>query len=267
MNAAVPTCDKSTNDLLYVTDTVTQRKWLVDGGAVLSIVPPTLAQRTAGPISTQLQAANGTKIPCYGVQEMTISLADRQVLFPITIADVKQSILGADFLAHSYLAPNHRDGTIIDLKDYSVLKADFELEDQPIRVNLVEHSTDPFYQLLDKFPDLSNPSFRVKTVEHGVLHYIPTEGPPVQSRARKLSPEKLAVAKAELEKLVALGVCKRGKSEWSSPLLVTTKPCSSPCTCATEAPCGGWRVCGDYRRLNNMTKTDRYPVRNLHDFS
>ena len=267
MNAAIPTNAKSHNDLLYITDAITKRKWLVDGGAVLSIIPPTLAQRAAGPISTQLQAANGTKIPCYGVKEMTIALADRQVVFPIHIADVKQSILGADFLAHSYLAPNHRDGTIIDLKDYSVLKADFEVEDQPVRINFVEQSTDPFYQLLDRFPDLSNPSFRVTKVEHGVLHYIPTEGPPVQSKARKLSPEKLAVAKAELEKLVALGVCERGKSEWSSPLLVTTKPCNSPCTCANESPCGGWRVCGDYRRLNNLTTTDRYPVRNLHDFN
>ena len=131
VNAAVPTDKKTHNDLLYVTDTVSKRKWLIDGGAVLSIVPPTLAQRTAGRSNTQLQAANGTKIACYGVQEMVVSLADRQVKFPIHIADVKQSILGADFLAHSYLAPNHRDGTIIDLKDYSVLKADFDVENQP----------------------------------------------------------------------------------------------------------------------------------------
>ena len=267
VNSATPTINTAHNDLLYVTDTVTKRKWLVDGGAVLSIIPPTLAQRAAGPTSTQLQAANGTKISCYGIKEMTISLADRQVVFPIHVADVRQSILGADFLAHSYLAPNHRDGTIIDLKDYSVLKADFETENEPVRINFVEHSSDPFYQLLDRFPDLSNPSFRVKNVDHGVLHNIPTEGYPVQSKARKLSPEKLAVAKAELDKLVALGVCERGKSDWSSPLLVTTKPCNSPCTCADESPCGGWRVCGDYRRLNNQTVTDRYPVRNLHDFN
>ena len=64
-----------------------------------------------------------------------------------------------------------------------------------------------------------------------------------------------------------LGVCERGKSNWSSPLLMTTKPCSSPCTCSQQYPCGGWRVCGDYRRLNNMTMTDRYPVRNLQDFN
>ena len=266
MNAAVSPNSRN-SDLLFVHDAGNQRKWLIDGGAVLSIMPPTMAQRLKGPTEAQLQAANGTRIACYGVSLETISLADRQISFPITIADVKQPILGADFLAHSFLAPNHRDGTLIDLKDYSVLKAHFDNESEPIRINYVDQATDPYYQLLDRYPTLSNPSFRVKEVEHGVTHHIPTEGPPVQSRARKLSPEKLAVAKAEIEELVELGVCQRGKSEWSSPLLVTTKPCNSPCTCEEQSPCGGWRVCGDYRRLNAMTTTDRYPVRNLQDFN
>ena len=270
MNAATPSSSNHNikNNLLYVHDASTKQKWLIDGGAVLSIIPPTLAQRLNGPTATQLQAANGTKIPCFGVRNMNIHLADRKILFPVTIADVKQPILGADFLAHAYLAPNHRDGTLIDVKDMSVLRANIERDAEPIRINHVSQATDPYYQLLDKkFPNLSNPSFRVKEVDHGVLHYIPTDGPPVQARARKLDPEKLAVAKAEIDKLVELGVCERGKSEWSSPLLVTTKPCNSPCTCEQEKPCGGWRVCGDYRRLNHMTTTDRYPVRNLQDFN
>ena len=231
-------------------------------------MPPTLAQRLQGPTATQLQAANGSRISCYGVRQMPIHLADRKVSFPITIADVKQPILGADFLAHFYLAPNHRDGTLIDLKDMSSIKVNFETKAKPIRINHVSQATNPYYQLLDKkYPNLSNPTFRVKEVDHGVLHYIPTEGPPVQARARKLDPEKLAVAKSEIEKLVELGVCERGKSDWSSPLLVTTKPCNSPCTCDVQKPCGGWRVCGDYRRLNHLTTTDRYPVRNLQDFN
>ena len=269
MNAALPPSSSfQKSDLLYVHDALTRQKWLVDGGAVLSIMPPTAAQRLKGPNGIQLQAANGSKIPCYGVSSIPIHLADRKIVFPVTIADVKQPILGADFLAQSYLAPNHRDGTLLDLRDFSVLKANFETESEPIRINHVSQVNDPYYQLLDqKFPNLSNPTFRVKQVDHGVLHYIPTDGPPVQSRARKLSPEKLAVAKAELDKLVELGVCERGKSEWSSPLLVTTKPCNSPCTCENEAPCGGWRVCGDYRRLNSMTTTDRYPVKSLQDFN
>ena len=266
MNAA--TSPNNTNKLLYVHDVKTRTRWLIDGGAVLSITPPTLAQRLKGPTATKLQAANGTQIRCYGSCRMTINLADRSIKFPITIADVSQPILGSDFLAHAYLAPNHRDGTLLDLRDHSVLRADFDNNSKPIRVNFVEQAEDPCYQLLDReFPSLSNPTFRIKEVDHGVQHFIPTDGPPVQSKARKLSPEKLAVAKQEIEKLVELGVCERGKSNWSSPLLVTTKPCSSPCTCAQQYPCGGWRVCGDYRRLNNMTTTDRYPVRNLQDFN
>ena len=270
MNAATPTSQSSftNNDLLYVHDGTTKQRWLIDGGAVLSIMPPTAAQRLKGPTSNHLQAANGTRIKCYGVNTVQIHLSDRRINFPITVADVKQNILGADFLAHSYLAPNHRDGTLIDLKNMSVLRADFARNDEPIRVNHISQANSPYYKLLDsKYPNLSNPSFRVKDVDHGVHHYIPTDGQPVQARARKLDPEKLAVAKAEIDKLVELGVCERGKSEWSSPLLVTTKPCNSPCTCDQQKPCGGWRVCGDYRRLNHMTTTDRYPVKNLQDFN
>ena len=32
-------------------------------------------------------------------------------------------------------------------------------------------------------------------------------------------------------------------------------------------PDGGWRVCGDYRRLNSMTPDDKYPVRSINDFA
>ena len=51
-------------DLLHVKDSREDKKWLVDGGALLSIIPPTPAQRNAGPNGTRLQAANGTNIDC-----------------------------------------------------------------------------------------------------------------------------------------------------------------------------------------------------------
>ena len=69
------------------------------------------------------------------------------------------------------------------------------------------------------------PSFELKEVKHGIRPHIPTEGFPVQFRARRLNPEKLAVAKEELGKLEKLGICYRGKSEWASPLMVAKKPC------------------------------------------
>ena len=49
--------------------------------------------------------------------------------------------------------------------------------------------------------------------------------------------------------------------------MVARKPCISPCSCTPTTPCGGWRVCGDYRRVNAITTDDKYPVRTLADFN
>ena len=140
------------------------------------------------------------------------------------IADVSQPILGADFLAQFYIAPNHRDATLIDLNDLTVIhQATHETEVAPMGINFVDQKTDPYYQLLDRFPKLSTPCFTPGDVSHGVRHHIPTTGYPVQSKARKLSPEKLQAAKEQLDTYVKLGIAKRGKSEWASPILVTGK--------------------------------------------
>ena len=241
-----------TSPLIYVHDQIEKRKWLVDGGALVSIVPPTTAQRVAGPNDTVLQAANGTKIKCFGTVEKTVTIAGRSYPFAFIIADVRQSILGADFLAKHSLAPNHRDGNLIDLNSLDFIPATISIEETPSPINLV---CDPFNELLDKYPAITKLDLSPKTVKHGVTHFIPTNCAPIQSRVRKLSPEKLAIAKTEIDKLVELGVCKRGKSDWASPLMVAPKPG------------GGWRVCGDYRRLNNATPDDKYPVRTLQDFT
>ena len=253
--------------LLHVTDENEGNKWLVDGGALLSIIPPTKSQRRLGPNGTQLCAANGTKIDCYGKIRKTLLIGNRSFDFEFVIANVRQRIIGADFLASFYLAPNHRDGTLIDLDNLDVLPATFAQNAKSNPVTFINEISDPCYKLLDSFPDILTPSFEPREVKHGVLHHIPTSGRPVQSRARRLDSEKLKVAKAEIDKLVKLGVCHRGKSEWSSPLMVARKPCLSPCTCTPTTPCGGWRVCGDYRRVNAITTDDKYPVRTLADFN
>ena len=254
-------------NLLHVTDSNEGTRWLVDGGALLSIVPPTSSQRRAGPNGTQLCAANGTKIDCFGKVRKTLIIGNRSFEFEFTIANVRQRIIGADFLATFYLAPNHRDGSLIDLDNLDVLPATFARGVRSNPVTFINEVNDPHYKLLDSFPDILTPSFTLVEAKHGVRHHIPTEGRPVQARARRLDPEKLKIAKAEIDKLCNLGICHRGKSNWASPLMVARKPCVRPCTCKTASPCGGWRVCGDYRRVNSMTTDDRYPVRTLADFN
>ena len=256
--------------LLHVVDEKEGHKWLVDGGALLSIIPPTKAQRQQGPNGVGLCAANGTKINCFGTIEKTLTIGRRTFTFEFTIADVRQRIIGSDFLANFYLAPNHRDGSLIDLESLDALPATFAHGIKSNPITLVNEVNNPYYKLLDSYPEILTPAFTPAEVKHGVRHHIPTQGHPVQSRARPIDAEKLRVAKQEIDKLVKLGVCRRApasESEWASPLMVARKPCVSPCKCTPKVPCGGWRVCGDYRRLNSITTDDKYPVRSIHDFN
>ena len=245
--------------LLHVWDENNGVKWLVDSGALISIVPPTTAQRVKGPSGPVLQAANGSSIPCYGKVTKLLRIGGEMYRYDFTIADVKHHILGADFLSDYYLAPNIRDGHLLDLKKSTAIPATpISLSREATQshpVNSVADPQDVYAQLLEKYQDIATPSFTPKDAKHGVKHHIPTTGRPVQARARPLPPDRLALAKEEFEKLCKLGICRRGKSEWASPLLVAPKPD------------GGWRVCGDYRRLNNATLDDRYPVRSLRDFT
>ena len=239
--------------LLLVTDSKSKEQWLVDTGAAVSIIPATPEQKSRGPTGAELKAANSTPISTYGRCYHSLFIANRRFDYEFIIADVRHRILGSDFLSDFYLAPNLRDATLLDLETFDTLPANFaEGVSNPI---FHVEANNRFYQLLDQFPAISTPSFTTKQPQHGVKHFIPTEGPPVQSRARKLAPDRLAIAKAEIQKYLDLGICYRGKSEWTSPLMVAPKPG------------GGWRVCGDYRRLNAVTKDDKYPVRTLSDFT
>ena len=77
----------------------------------------------------------------------------------------------------------------------------------------------------------------------------------VSHRPRHLSPTKLGAAKAEFNKLIDMGIIRPSSSTWTSPLHMVQKPN------------GEWRPCGDYRRLNDVTTPDRYPIPNVQDFT
>ena len=111
------------NFLLHVIDSRRKEKWLVDGGAIISIVPPSPHHLKTGPFGEELRAANGSRIPCYGTIFCTLSIGGKDFPFEFTVAAVSQRIIGADFLANFHLAPNHRDPELLSLRDFSNLPA------------------------------------------------------------------------------------------------------------------------------------------------
>ena len=75
------------------------------------------------------------------------------------------------------------------------------------------------------------------------------------AKSRRLDPEKLEIARLEFAEMEKAGIVRRSCSPWSSPLHMVRKKD------------GGWRPCGDYRRLNNVTIPDQYPLPNIADFT
>ena len=250
--ASLPVADNRSS-LLYLTDKLSNRRFLVDTGAAVSVFPHSSMEPSSG---LPLTAANGNKISSWGTRTIPLRFGKRSFEWTFLLAAVDRPILGADWLAHNSL--------LVDLSAGQVLSSDSL---QPINdvIALCETSefftallsTPPdFRSLLSEFPELLSEDRVPDLRKHGVQHFIVTSpGPPVAAKARRLHPEKLLAAQTEFLQLEKDGVIRRSSSPWSSPLHLVPKAD------------GSYRPCGDYRRLNVRTQPDMYPVPNMQDLS
>ena len=101
--------------LFYVTDKATGLRFLVDTGAEVSVIPSSVSDRNHHKSNLTLQAVNNTSIATYGNRLLTLNIGLRRTFqWVFIIADVKNPIIGADFIRHYSLSVDIDCNRLVD---------------------------------------------------------------------------------------------------------------------------------------------------------
>ena len=276
---------------------------LVDSGSQVSAWP---SDPGDVPVEgMKLKAVNGSNIQCYGHKEVQVKIGRKSYKFKVIKADISCPVIGWDFVRHYRLDMVWNDWGDITLRDKkaqvsSVLKfkslpynksiqhknlsvlsrhtSRIDPEHLVFQLAAIEQLTEeespiieeqesidslpdsPYKQILARYPDLLKQTFHEDLPKNGITHRINTNGPPCRSRVRRLLPgsPKAKAAEESFRELERLGIIEKvdpsKPNTWSSPVHFVPKPS------------GGLRVVGDYRRLNDLTELDHYPLPHVRDY-
>ena len=216
---------------------------MIDTGSPPTVVPKDFAQSRgsdfhSSKVVPRLVAANNTPIKTYGYCTIHPKMAGQSYNFKAIVADVAVPIIGLDFFQEA-------TNVVIDPTAKTVKPKD-------VIAQIMENT-----KVFEKYPSLVTHDVG-KTESLTIPLSIDTDSNrPVFSKARPLYGEKREEIEKELLAWEKDGIIERVSDaiQWASPIH------------AVKKPNGDWRVCGDFRRLNSITKTDRYPLPRMSDFN
>ena len=239
--------------------------FVIDTGAGVSLLPRSLpAGSLLQPSAVRISTANGEPLNVVGevTCDVTIPQLRRTFTWTFVVADVTTPLLGQDFLSQHSLLIDCGTQTLID--KFTDFTSSCRLTTQP-KANLVVNdlSTIPgvVRDILERYRSVMEPC-QPGDLDETMLkmpgcHTIDTgSAPPTFASPRQLTPAKLKAAKASFDTLLKSGVIRPSKSPWASALHMVEK----------KTP-GEWRVTGDYRALNAITRRDRYPLPHIQSIS
>lgn len=250
----VETIDVTANKKrLFIRDRKSGIKFLIDTGSDISLLPADGNSKRSR-ADYVLYAANNSPINTYGERRLSLNFGfKRSLIWNFCVASVPYAIIGADLLSHFGLNVDLRNHRLIDthsgIGSVCVIGIDFFNG-----VSTVNKSMS-FTDILADFPRITGLEQSSEIAARGIYHQIETTGFPVSERPRRLTSDKLEIAKKQFKSWVDEKKCRPAQTTWASPLHMAAKKG------------GGYRPCGDYRRVNAQTIPDSYPVPYLQDFT
>ena len=241
----------------------------IDTGADVSILPanhylPTQRKKLL------FQAANGEPLVISGTRQVELTLGKWCGKHVFYIGEVAEPLLGIDFLSKhgatvdastSPIRVHFPEPTVATVDDDSMSSNDEEgLE------SIVASAVQPYVVGQDLFnanaPDTKSESKMSLTIvgkwvklfeglgrTHVVEHHIDTgTASPIRLPSYRVPHHLLEKARDQVQQMIRDGVVEKSSSEWSSPIILIRK--SS----------GDIRVVIDFRKLNNVSKKDAYPM-------
>lgn len=183
---------------------------------------------------TNLKTADGTTHFADAYIDLPITFNNKTISVPTLVVPTlsKGLILGMDFWTLFNIKPVC--GTV-------------DVENFPDRVGLSQVQKHDLNEAISnlKASVPGTPITRTSLVEHRI---DTGDTKPIKQRYYPVSPYVQKDMDEELERMISLGVIEKSQSSWSNPIVGVRKPN------------GKLRLCIDSRKLNQVTKTDAFPL-------
>ena len=158
MEATHPTLSPSR--LLYVADKQNKCNYLIDTGAAVSVLPKSCANGTVDSSSLPLVAANNTTVTTYGTCKRVVDAGlKKDYAWTFIVADIKQPILGADFLIHYSHLVDLQGTCLRDMRTGLSIHATLS-SIKPLSLNRIDSIQNEYTELLDQFFELTRPTVK-----------------------------------------------------------------------------------------------------------
>jgi hypothetical protein len=133
-----------------------------------------------------------------------------------------------------------------------LMKNDLSVQFNDQQVLLIKGEDDHLDKILKQYKELFDDLPTV--ADTSIAHKIDTmHDSPIFSRAYRVSVYENEIIAQEIKKMLENGVISPSNSPWSSPVVLIKKKDDT------------YRFCVDYRKLNEITKKDSYPLPRIDD--